>query len=173
MRIAIIDDLERDARQLADQVSTYMSTHRIPADTPEIFPGGEEFLAGFIPGVYDIIFLDIYMNGINGMETARKIRLWDTSCHIIFVTTSSDFAVDSYEVLRRIDDGKTDEVKEYLETKIYQKDTDALTILGLLYFYGVGLEMDKPKGKKMINEAVQKGNTAASWIIKDIYKNTN
>lgn len=75
-----------------------------------------------------------------------------------------------YEVLRRIDDGKTDEVKEYLETKIYQKDTDALTILGLLYFYGVGLEMDKPKGKKMINEAVQKGNTAASWIIKDIYK---
>lgn len=38
------------------------------------------------------------MNGINGMETARKIRLWDTSCHIIFVTTSSDFAVDSYEV---------------------------------------------------------------------------
>jgi len=33
--------------------------------------------------------------------------------------------------------------------------------------------MDKPKGKKMINEAVQKGNTAASWIIKDIYKNTN
>ena len=51
MRIAIIDDLERDARQLADQVSTYMSTHRIPADTPEIFPGGEEFLAGFIPGV--------------------------------------------------------------------------------------------------------------------------
>ena len=78
-----------------------------------------------------------------------------------------------YEVLRRIDDGKTDEVKEYLETKIYQKDTEALTILGLLYFYGVGLEMDKPKGKKMINEAVQKGNTAASWIIKDIYKNTN
>ena len=76
-------------------------------------------------------------------------------------------------ILRRIDDGKTDEVKEYLETKIYQKDTDALTILGLLYFYGVGLEMDKPKGKKMINEAVQKGNTAASWIIKDIYKNTN
>ena len=64
-------------------------------------------------------------------------------------------------------------MEEYLETKIYQKDTDALTILGLLYFYGVGLEMDKPKGKKMINEAVQKGNTAASWIIKDIYKNTN
>ena len=98
LRIAVIDDLERDARQLADQISTYMSTHRIPADTPEIFPGGEEFLAGFIPGVYDIIFLDIYMNGINGMETAKKIRLWDTSCHIIFVTTSSDFAVDSYEV---------------------------------------------------------------------------
>ena len=102
MKIAVIDDLEIDARQLADQVSAYMSTHRIPADTPEIFPGGEEFLAGFMPGVYDIIFLDIYMNGINGMQTASKIRLWDTSCHIIFVTTSSDFAVDSYEVRRRI-----------------------------------------------------------------------
>ena len=82
MRIAIIDDLEMDASQLADQIMTYMAKHRIPADTPEIFPGGEEFLAGFIPGVYDIIFLDIYMNGINGMETARKIRLWDTSCQL-------------------------------------------------------------------------------------------
>ncbi len=98
MRIAIIDDLEMDARQLAEQITAYMTKHRIPADAPKIFPGGEEFLAGFLPGVYDIIFLDIYMNGINGMEAARKIRLFDTSCHIIFVTTSSDFAVDSYEV---------------------------------------------------------------------------
>ena len=53
-----------------------------------------------------------------------------------------------YEVLRRIDDGKTDEVKEYLETKIYQKDTDALTILGLLYFYGVAWKWINPRGKR-------------------------
>ena len=53
-----------------------------------------------------------------------------------------------YEVLRRIDDGKTDEVKEYLETKIYQKDTDALTILGLLYFMVLAWKWINPRGKR-------------------------
>lgn len=57
MRIAIIDDLEMDARQLADQVSTYMSTHRIPADTPEIFPVEKNFLPGLYLAFMILFFL--------------------------------------------------------------------------------------------------------------------
>ena len=45
-----------------------------------------------------------------------------------------------YEILGYIDEGKVNEAKEYLENRIQHKDTDALTILGLLYIYGVGLE---------------------------------
>lgn len=73
-----------------------------------------------------------------------------------------------YEILKYIDEGKINEAKEYLENKIQHKDMDALTILGLLYIYGVGLEKDKAKGMRMLQKAVQKGNIAAIKFARDI-----
>ena len=54
-----------------------------------------------------------------------------------------------YEILRLIDDGKISEAQQYLWKKVHQQDTDALAIIGFLYFYGVGLKKDEQKGKKM------------------------
>ena len=53
-----------------------------------------------------------------------------------------------YEILRLIDDGKISEAQQYLWKKVHQQDTDALAIIGFLYFYGVGLKKDEQKGKK-------------------------
>ena len=98
MKIAIVDDLELDAEQLSHLILSYMKEHRIPAAVPEVFPNGESFLASFRAGCFDLVFLDIYMDDLNGIETARKLRALDASCRIVFVTTSPDFAVDSYDV---------------------------------------------------------------------------
>ena len=75
-----------------------------------------------------------------------------------------------YEILGYIDEGKVNAAKEYLENRIQHKDTDALTILGLLYIYGVGLEKNEEKGRQMIQEAIQKGNTAANQFEKEIFE---
>lgn len=48
--------------------------------------------------VYDIIFLDIYMKFSNGINIARKIREFDKECKIIFITSSTENVVDSYDV---------------------------------------------------------------------------
>lgn len=48
--------------------------------------------------LYDIIFLDIYMKFSDGINIARKIREFDKECKIIFITSSKDHAVDSYDV---------------------------------------------------------------------------
>lgn len=48
--------------------------------------------------LYDIIFLDIFMKASNGINIARKIREVDKECKIIFITSSSEHAVDSYDV---------------------------------------------------------------------------
>ena len=48
--------------------------------------------------VFDLIFLDIYMGGITGMDTAKELRQLGASAPVIFLTTSPDFAVESYEV---------------------------------------------------------------------------
>lgn len=98
MRIAIVDDLSTDSEALRKLLCRWASEQGIPlVPSPVILESGEALLAHFAPNAFDIIFLDIYMTGITGMEVARKIREQDTHCQLIFTTTTGEFAVDSYE----------------------------------------------------------------------------
>lgn len=59
---------------------------------------GEELLEKHERNKFDIIFLDIEMGGINGMDTARKIRETDDRTIIVFLTSYNEFATEGYEV---------------------------------------------------------------------------
>lgn len=48
---------------------------------------------------YDLIFLDILMPRISGMDTAERLRKTDTHTPIVFVSSSEEFGVQSYRVL--------------------------------------------------------------------------
>lgn len=64
-----------------------------------VFHSPLELLAKIERGeVFDILFLDVLMPGENGISTAREIRQRDPKVKIIFLTTSSEYAVDSYTV---------------------------------------------------------------------------
>lgn len=47
---------------------------------------------------YDVLFLDVLMPGENGIDAAKEIRKYDGSVKIIYLTSSSEFAVESYTV---------------------------------------------------------------------------
>ena len=47
---------------------------------------------------FDILFLDILMPGQNGIETAADLRSYDSNIKIVFLTSSAEFAVESYKV---------------------------------------------------------------------------
>ena len=47
---------------------------------------------------FDLIILDIYMEGMDGMETARKIRQRGIQTPLVFLTATPDFALESYDV---------------------------------------------------------------------------
>ncbi len=83
------------------------------------FSGGEDFLKNFFPGCFDLILMDIYMNGINGVETVARIRAADPDVTIAFMTTSSDFTMEGYQY--RVD--------RYLLKPIKQKELDELLSL--------------------------------------------
>lgn len=61
------------------------------------FSSGEELLSNY-PDKVDILFLDIQMNKLTGMDTARKIREFDNNVEIVFTTAILDYIHDGYEV---------------------------------------------------------------------------
>ena len=97
MRIGICDDLISDRIHLGELVSAYYGTRGIHVDIDE-FESGEELMDAFTEGKYQIIFLDVYMGALSGVQAARAIRETDPACSLIFTTTSPDHAIDSYEV---------------------------------------------------------------------------
>lgn len=97
MRIAICDDMESDVMHLHALLKEYLYINALDADI-ETFESGETLLSAFEPGKYQIIFQDIYMNGMTGMEVAEQIRETDRDAAIILTTTSLDHGIASYKV---------------------------------------------------------------------------
>ncbi len=96
MQIAICDDNAAEATRLQGLVD---SQNNSGTDTCEVFTSPLELLARMAEQHrYDAILLDVLMPGFNGMETAREIRTFDGAVKLIFVTSSPEFAVESYAV---------------------------------------------------------------------------
>lgn len=97
LNIAVVDDLALERTMLADFICKYCTEHRIAANLIH-FTNGEELLADFVAQKFDIIFLDIYMSGLNGIDTAKQLRKIDTACRLVFVTNSDQHAVQGFRV---------------------------------------------------------------------------
>lgn len=98
MRIAICDDLDADRTALRAALN---STPALSAGAEVLeYGSGEALLMEAEEGctVFDLIFLDIYMGGMTGMDTAKELRQMGISAPLVFLTTSPDFAIESYEV---------------------------------------------------------------------------
>lgn len=60
---------------------------------------GEALLAAAVIGrPFEIVFLDIYMPGENGVEIAEKLKSISPTTGIVFVTTSRDYAIDAFDI---------------------------------------------------------------------------
>lgn len=98
MRIAIIDDQKTDREHLSKMVKNSLTDSGFSSCHIEEYENGQNFLTHFEKDKYDLVFLDIYMDGINGIETAVQIRKTDTHVRVIFISVSNDFASESYAV---------------------------------------------------------------------------
>lgn len=98
VRIAILDDSLLQREIIFDLVSDYAAKAAEIMDI-RCFSTSQE-LADSIKadGRYDVYLLDILMPDIMGIDVAKAIRKYDSDCRIIFITSSGDFALDSYEV---------------------------------------------------------------------------
>lgn len=97
MKIAICDDdwhMQQTLRLFIDQ--TYQDLDMLV----DGFTSGEALLAAVQKQSqpYQLILLDIEMRGIDGIETAKRLRKLLPDCYIIFITSHDEFALTGYEV---------------------------------------------------------------------------
>jgi len=97
MKIAICDDDSQDLLRIASLVESYRNIHK--ADLTYIsFQSAAELLFSMERTDYDVLFLDVLMPGLNGMQAAREIREQNRHVEIVFLTSSPEYAVESYSV---------------------------------------------------------------------------
>lgn len=95
-RIAIVEDDPTCAAQLKRYLQRYGSEHNEQFHI-SCFTDGIEIVEHYRP-FYNIILMDIDMPNLNGMDTARCIRVVDDSVILIFITNMAKYAIRGYEV---------------------------------------------------------------------------
>lgn len=111
LRLAICDDLPEEREALL----TLLEQAPIATVCAQ-FASSEELLEAFRPGGFDLLLMDIYMDGMTGVEAVREIREMDESIPIAFATTSTEHTLESYRL----------SVLKYLEKPVRQKDINDL-----------------------------------------------
>lgn len=96
LKIALVEDNDREAREVLGFIRKYSESDGENIDVTR-FSDAVKFLADYASD-YDIVFMDIEMPQLNGMDAARKLRKIDQSVVLVFITNMVQFAVNGYEV---------------------------------------------------------------------------
>lgn len=94
MNIAIVDDRKEDREKLGGILLEYAADSGEKLNI-EHFDSAEALLDNYQPFLYAILFLDIYMDGMTGMQAAKIIRETDRDVILVFLTTSEEHHVEA------------------------------------------------------------------------------
>lgn len=96
LNIAIIEDELASAQLLESCIRQYSVEYRVPVQI-YIFSNALSFLDNYT-AEYDMIFMDIMMPMLNGMDAAHLLREKDGKVMLIFVTSMQQYAIQGYAV---------------------------------------------------------------------------
>ena len=97
MTIAIVDDIKEERVLLRTRLEKIFHQKDMGFHCCE-YENGEAFLEASKNQDITVLFLDIYMDGANGIEIAKEFRKSNKDCLLIFTTTSSDHALEGFQV---------------------------------------------------------------------------
>ena len=95
MNIALVDDETTYLKEMETLCHNFGAQNQCQIETV-CFSSGEQFLEAFEQDKFSIVFMDIYMKGINGITTALSMREKDNCCLLVFLTSSMEFMPDAF-----------------------------------------------------------------------------
>ena len=98
LHIAVVDDFPPDQERIGECIDRYFSDRRNQTVRVGRFSNAEDFLKAYRKGEYQLMFLDIVMGEMNGLDLAERIRNGDNDICIIFMSTTRDYVFQSFPV---------------------------------------------------------------------------
>ena len=95
MKIAIVDDNRQEVEILKKYIQGWSDQNGMQTSVI-LFDSGEAFTAEDDKNRFDIVFMDIIMDGQNGIETARALRRSSIDTLLVFITSSSEFMAQAF-----------------------------------------------------------------------------
>lgn len=135
-RIAIVDDEKNQIQKIERIVSQFFNEKDIKI-TIDTFSSGEELLKKDFS--YDIIFMDIMMDGIDGIETAQRFRVNHKNSALFYITSFQDYIQ------------KCMTVHPFAFIKKPFSDQDVINNLKDYLKYNVSVKKKRPKDSYMIH----------------------
>lgn len=105
MNIAIVDDSPRDLDALQTVLREYAAVNRLELSVAA-FDNAESLVSHYRPFQYTVVFLDIYMKSMTGIDAAHRIRKTDGNTLLVFLTSSDEhmpeaFRLHAYDYIRK------------------------------------------------------------------------
>ena len=129
--IAICDDEKHMSAHIRSCVSDFFRKKNRETSL-RMFSSGEELLS--YNGQIDILFLDIQMKGMDGMETARKLRADQFRGFLVFITVLKEMVFQSFEVqaydylVKPVDKKQFEKTMERLYASMQNASEDSLLV---------------------------------------------
>ena len=98
LKIAICDDEKVFRDNINKYVAAYLNEKEISYEIDTFSSGKEIIDLGIEIKQYNIIFLDINMDDVDGIVTAQKIREYSSEIYIVFVTAYINYSLEGYKV---------------------------------------------------------------------------
>lgn len=89
-KIAIVDDQSVYRNWLSLKIEAYMKDYQLGYRIFS-FESGESFVSALAAERFDIVFMDIHLKGITGVEAAKELRKKDMDCKLVFLAATKDF----------------------------------------------------------------------------------
>lgn len=131
MNLLLCDDEIEFTKEFAKQLEGYFLSRQVSFQL-FVFSNGEDLLKSDISP--DIIFLDIKMGGLSGIETARILRKNQNRSKIIFLTAYKQYVFDAFDVdashylIKPVKEEKLEAVLDHVMKQLTSAKTQFLTV---------------------------------------------